>query len=272
MTSDVEEMISFGRILNPTRQEGVEDPFPNGHAAYISSDRVARDEAIIEMDGWEFDNYRLNPIVMFNHGGGGWFSPETDPLPIARSTIPEVRDDLLYAEAEFDMVDPEAARILGKVKRGLINATSVRWNPFEWDIEERSVRHDEEEKKKRYLVFKRQELLEWSDVNIPADPAAVILRSSGRELNIARFAGFEREETNEVTDELERISHTIHISGDIHASTEEIQEIVNRALASRNTTVDDALMEFNAILGRFIKKEPESLSDQIRRILAPIGE
>lgn len=147
--------------------------------AIISTEDVARDDAIIEQAGWEFETYRENPVVLFMH--------DDRRPPIARSTDETVDGKRTTATARFDLQDPFAAEIAGKVERGLINTTSVRWNPIEWEWRDKESGEvtdppdyfDEEDRQSKVLVFTRQELLEWSFVTVPADPGAKILRSDG---------------------------------------------------------------------------------------------
>lgn len=156
--------------------------------AVISTGDLARDRARILQDGWDFTNFRRNPVVMFNHddGVGGLFGGQAGRMPIAASEDEHLeRDrDRTVATARFDMEDSFAQRVLGKVERGLINATSVRWIPLETRLDEDL---DDDGRKRVTLVFVRQELLEWSFVPLPADPGAVILRADGGPLDVATF-------------------------------------------------------------------------------------
>lgn len=146
--------------------------------AVISTGDMARDDAIIDPAGWDFTNYRRNPIVLFNHNDHGG-------LPVARTVSgPTPNGAELIATAEFDAADPEAMRLLGKIQRGYINSTSVRWIPKRWEYVKTTGTNGEE---RSVLVFREQELLEWSFVNIPADPGAVILRSDGEGIDLTEF-------------------------------------------------------------------------------------
>jgi len=155
----------------------------------ISSGDIARDDAIILVEGWELDTYQANPVILWCH--------DDRSLPIARTIDLQKGKDELTARAQFDMEDPEAARIFGKIKRGFINAASVRWLPLETEtrkIDERDV-----------LVFVRQELLEWSFVSVPADAKALVMRSIpgstlGEPVNARTFRPL-----GDVLDEAERL-------------------------------------------------------------------
>ena len=147
--------------------------------AVISTGDVARDDAIIDPSGWDFTNYRRNPVVLFNHD-------DSRGMPVARTSQgPTPNGAELIATAEFDREDPEAVRLFGKIQRGFVNSTSVRWLPKRWEYIEHVGPSGE---KRTVLVFREQELLEWSFVNIPADPGAVILRSDGGVIDTSEFA------------------------------------------------------------------------------------
>lgn len=142
--------------------------------AVISTGNVGRDQTVIDPAGWDFSNYRKNPVVLWSHNDFA--------VPVAR-TIGEVQTgpNELRATAEFDREDPEAVRLFGKVKRGYVNATSVRWLPKRTEIRALPIEGGGE---RDTIVFVEQELLEWSFVAIPADPGAVILRSDGSGVDV----------------------------------------------------------------------------------------
>lgn len=136
--------------------------------AVISTGDLARDDAIIETRGWQLGNFRKNPVVLWNHQS---MSP-----PIARATTITKGPEELTATARFDAEDPTAMEIFGKIIRGFINATSVRWLPILTE-----VREPENEGDRPILWFRKQELLEFSFVTIPVDVGAKIKRGADGE-------------------------------------------------------------------------------------------
>ena len=146
------------------------------HQFVISTDDLARDGAIIEAKGWKFDNFRKNPVVLYQHD-------DFHTAPIGRVVDDSLgtRAGKLSATIQFDMDDDVAARIEGKVARGYMSATSVRWLPIKAEMQEREIDGETRE----VYVFQEQELLEVSIVSIPADPGALIKRSDGEPLDIA---------------------------------------------------------------------------------------
>ena len=166
------------------RTEGSSDFARGAVAAVISTGDVARDHARIEQAGWDFTNYRKNPVVLFSHDDGGGLLGGSRALPIARSSDERIEGDHTTAVANFDMMDDFAREVLGKIERGLINTTSVRWIPLKTRVEKSRA---EDGKDSNILVFERSELLEWSFVSLPADPGAVIMREDGRAIALEDF-------------------------------------------------------------------------------------
>ena len=144
--------------------------------AVISTGNIARDQMIIDPDGWDFRNYMRNPVVLWGHDDGA--------MPVARTIgEPKRTTTEILATAEFDADDPEADRLLGKIARGYVNATSVRWLPKRTEM--RSLQTEKGERD--VLVFVEQELLEWSFVSIPTDPGAMIMRADGAAVDLSAF-------------------------------------------------------------------------------------
>mgnify|MGYP001613073765 FL=1 len=185
--------MSFSRLRSFVREatiraDGSGADFASGIVpAIISTGEIARDRARIEQSGWVFDNFRRNPVVLFAHddAAGGLFGGGSRALPIARSADERVEGDRTTAVAHFDMADDFARQVLGKIERGLINTTSVRWLPLKTRIDKTRA---EDGKDVNVLVFERQELLEWSFVPVAADPGAMVLREDGRALTVEEYS------------------------------------------------------------------------------------
>lgn len=130
----------------------------------ISSDTVDRHGDQIDSKGWEFRNFRKNPILLWSHNSG---------MDDKRPSIGKVKDvyekdGKVYFVPQFDMEDGFAADIHRKYKNGFLNAFSVGFLPLEWTESETGYN------------FVKQEALEFSAVNVPANPEAlVVLREAG---------------------------------------------------------------------------------------------
>jgi phage head maturation protease len=173
----MDRLVSFGRVRSVDAQR-------NRVTQVISTGDLARDGAIIDPRGWDFTNYDRNPVVLWMH--------DADVVPFARTIRHVATDSELIAEAEFDLEDPRGAQAFSKIRRGYINATSVRWLPIRTERrpapEGVKVPDHHKDPDGNVLWFMEQELLEFSYVSIPADPGALIIRADGRPFNVRDFA------------------------------------------------------------------------------------
>jgi len=126
-----------------------------------STEQVARDGLIIEAAGWDLQNYRKNPIVLWSHDMLG-----ARP-PIGKAVEVAVESKRLLASIVFDQGDPFARQVEQKYRDGYLNAVSVSWD----------TKKMEPGPPPRVT---RAELLEVSCVPVPADVGAVMQRSAAR--------------------------------------------------------------------------------------------
>jgi phage head maturation protease len=129
----------------------------------ISTDGVDRDGDVIEQDGWEFDNYLLNPVVLFGHDYRSVPIGMTNRLSreggktVANFTFRQPAND-------FDPVLP----VKSAWDQGMLRAASVGFRPKEAEPLDKD--DDGWFAPQRYM---KQELLEWSIVPIPANQEAL---------------------------------------------------------------------------------------------------
>lgn len=137
----------------------------------ISNESVDRYNSTIALDGWELENYRANPVVMWAH------RVYSDP-PIGRSVAIEVEKKALVAEVEFVKreVYPFAGMVRDLVEGGFLRAASVSWDPIEWMFNE---------DRGYYAVdYLKQDLMEWSIVPVPGNPETLAeARAAGVDLD-----------------------------------------------------------------------------------------
>lgn len=135
----------------------------------ISDESVDRYGTVIKVDGWMLDNYAKNGIVAYQHNT---FS--SNPDNIVGKGRAWVDGNILYGEVEFE---PEgtneiADKLVKKLDFGSINATSVGFDPKDYS---RGIKEKGEDE--NVIYFRKHDLLEWSIVNIPANPNAVVQNS-----------------------------------------------------------------------------------------------
>ena len=143
----------------------------------LSTYKKDRHGTVLNQDNWNLDNYRMNPIVAYQHNLTGGLCQDPNPdYVIAKclsiGTEGSGKDKKLVASAQFEPaeVNPLAEKIFRKVLFGSLNRTSVGFMEIGQGNygsgEEAEGRSDET------YYFKGQELLEWSVVNIPSNPDA----------------------------------------------------------------------------------------------------
>lgn len=126
---------------------------------------------VISADGWRLDNFRKNPVILWGHGGGGVLDGDE---PIGRGERVRVEKGKLVADLVFAVDESDrAARKFRLANSGYIKAGSVGFKPIKVERVE-----DEEERTKLGLgrfgvLYKEQELLEFSLVAVPANPHAL---------------------------------------------------------------------------------------------------
>ena len=89
--------------------------------ARFTDDQPDREGDIMDGNTWQFDDWMKAPVVLFGHKD--W------ELPIGRGLeIRKVEENGVIAHEaliEFDVTDPESARVWGKVERGFLKTLSV---------------------------------------------------------------------------------------------------------------------------------------------------
>jgi len=142
----------------------------------VSDASVDRYNSTINVDGWELDNFRKNPVVLLQHG----YTSDDIPV-IGKALRVEKVGDALEADLEFFTTKehPEADRVLALVDRGVL-ATSVGFSPIESQYaEERETGDEWKDFWSPPTDYLRQELLEISVVYLPGNANAV---AEGRKL------------------------------------------------------------------------------------------
>jgi HK97 family phage prohead protease len=149
----------------------------------ITSGNVDRQNDKISVDGWQLDNYKANPVVLWGH--------RASDLPIGKCVELARGDNTLKAVVEYvplDMpvVGPMAEAVLRMSRTGFLSATSVGFRAIDYEVAED---RDDDDSWWYPLNFLQQELLEFSVVTIPAnadaliDPAERLTSLSAEDLN-----------------------------------------------------------------------------------------
>ena len=141
------------------------DALPERCIRYSFSDAtVGRDMHTLQPEAWVTNTFERNPVFLWAH--------QDDELPVGRVENLATQAGRLIGQvrsAEHDFADT----VYQMVKGGFLNATSTGWLPLEW-------RAANDRKRPGGLDFTRVELLEISQVPVPALPTALVTaRKSG---------------------------------------------------------------------------------------------
>lgn len=118
----------------------------------ISDESVDRQGEVIKQNGWDFENFLKNPVILFGH--------DSYDLPIGKGVKLWTEGTKTYLTIEFAAaIYDKAMTIWNMVKNGILNTVSVGFINEEYDNNE----------------LTKNELLEVSIVPIPANPNAILL-------------------------------------------------------------------------------------------------
>lgn len=124
-----------------------------------SNSIVDRDGEVINVEGWDLEKYRKNPVVLFVH--------DHRDFPIGRAAWVKKQDDRLIAKIILHDKTEKARIAWELVRDGFLNAVSVGFLP-------RSS-HLEKVDGKEVRIYEEVELLEISLVPVPANPDALVI-------------------------------------------------------------------------------------------------
>ncbi|MDR2177547.1 MAG: HK97 family phage prohead protease [Treponema sp.] len=154
----------------PFRLSAAESGDSNAVAWTFSTFDLDRFGERIDPAGWDYKRYTGNPVVEWAH----------------RYDIPAIgRADGLYADEtglhgvimfNGKDYDPFGWSIGERVKAGVIRAGSVGFRVIEIELPDKETAKDG-----TTLIFRKQELLEFSICNVPANPFALMKDVAGRE-------------------------------------------------------------------------------------------
>ena len=117
----------------------------------------------IDPAGWDFKRYMENPVVEWSHR---YDIPAIGKIEGLVADTTGLHGVLVFNDKEYD---PFGWSIGQRVKAGVIRAGSVGFRVLEIEIPDRETARDGTD-----LIFRKQELLEFSICNVPANPFALV--------------------------------------------------------------------------------------------------
>jgi HK97 family phage prohead protease len=163
VAGDVELIASVPfQLTSNNEQLTMQEDSKEGFAWTLSTFDLDRFQERIDPAGWDFSRYMENPVVEWAH--------RYDIPAIGKIEGLTVNDDGLQGLVFFNSkeFDPFGWSIGQRVKAGVIRAGSVGFRVFEIEIPSK-----EDSKDGTSLIFRKQELLEFSICNVPANPFAL---------------------------------------------------------------------------------------------------
>lgn len=136
-----------------------------------SDDTRDRHGTVINMDNWDLDGFRGNPIIGWQHNiYGDNMCSDPDPDQIIGKGILLMEDKQLFVDIVFEDKEnnPLAEKVFRKVVAGILNAVSIGFI----EIGNGRTETNEENGIETYY-FSGQELLEISVVSIPSNKNAL---------------------------------------------------------------------------------------------------
>jgi HK97 family phage prohead protease len=143
----------------------------------ISTATVDRQSDTVSLDGWDFENYLKNPVMLWAH--------DYSHLPIAAASKvwkygTKIKASVDFVPADMPVIGPFAEAVFQMYKGGFLNATSVGFLPKKW-------KWAEDDARPYGIDFSEQELLEFSAVPVPANPEALLeAKSTGIDIEPLR--------------------------------------------------------------------------------------
>lgn len=148
----------------------------------IASESIGKDHRnkfSYNWSNWDIDHFNSNPIVGYQHnvyGDNMCLPPNPDDVLGKASAWMDTFEGkrALISKVKFETADinPTADKVFKKINFGSLNASSVGVVPT-GKLETKFDKNDKGEIVDYQINFPGQTLVEWSIVNIPADPNAL---------------------------------------------------------------------------------------------------
>jgi HK97 family phage prohead protease len=166
----------FVPVMLQIKNEGQDEGVP----WVFSTFDLDRFEERIDPAGWELEHYKKNPVVQWAH--------RFDIPASGRAAGLLACDDGLHGSVIFNGREYDAFGwgIGERVKAGVLRAGSVGFRVIEIELPDKEQQADGTS-----LIFRRQELLEFSICNVPANPFALNkLKMTSEELKMEKAPDF----------------------------------------------------------------------------------
>jgi HK97 family phage prohead protease len=188
----------------------------------VSSEKVNSHGFRVDLRGMDLDRFKANPVMLFRHN--------RDDV-IGRWENIRIEGNTLLADADFDINDPKAKEIAGKVERGYIKGCSI------------SIYINKVADEDKGMLITSSELMEASIVAVPADSNAILLYDKEGK-NIVNFDAIKTEINNSLNKQImekKETELTAHVA-DLTAKLAERDKRIG-ALETQVQTLEKARVE-----------------------------
>lgn len=157
------------KVMTGLHMMGIGDVKTKGNITVIhglaNKNVIDRGQDIIEVDAWDLENFKKNPVILYNHG----LDPQLGSTPIGKAIEISPTKDGLFVKVQLSSIDdPVINRIRGLVEERILRAFSVGFDPKESDTDrETGVKS-----------IKKCELFEISIVGVPMNQDSLFELSS----------------------------------------------------------------------------------------------
>jgi len=208
---------------------------PNKKGEFVftaSTESTDREGDVIKADGWVLDNFKSGGVLLWGHN--------QDKLPVGKVLWVKQKDGELLGKARFNGQTQLSKDVEKLVRMGDLTGISVGFRALE------------SEKTHEGRMFTKQELLEVSVVNVPANPDAVIhtiknldLKSDNVKLNLYKSMETETEEKEEEKETVDEcIERKIPIIMEENPTMESEQAYaIAQEMCMESTVTDEAEVE-----------------------------
>ena len=216
------------------------DKTPNEKGEMVftaSTSSVDRESDIINPDGWVLDTFKDGGPLLWGH--------DQSKLPIGRVLWVKVDDGRLVGKAKFNGQTQLSTDVEKLVRSGDLKGLSVGFRPMDMKMNNEGGR-----------TFTKQELLEISVVNVPANPDAIIHNIKSLEIKSAPVLQALIPEQKETVDEC--IERKIPIIMEENPTMEEDQAYaIAREMCMESTITDSTEGECKGCACNESKKQKE---------------
>ncbi len=186
VSNDVELIASVPFLINKDeremKKEEGETNSEKGIHWTLSTYDLDRMGERIDPQGWDCKQYAKNPIVEWSHRYDIPAIGKIDNLTVDDNGL---HGFIIFNDKEYD---PFAWSIEQRIKAGVLRAGSVGFRVLEIEIPDKKTAEDG-----TYLIFRKQELLEFSICNVPVNPFAL---AKNNEKAYLRYGEMSNEERN----------------------------------------------------------------------------